>query len=68
MICLCPEVVRLVFESCGKLFAVHVVVVVKVDVGPHEAPVGWLSGPQVTSQGRAGVISGALQRLIVQHE
>ena len=61
LICLCPEVVGFVFEICGELFAVHIIVVIKVDVSSHEATICRLRGPQVTSQGCAGVIRSALE-------
>ena len=61
LICLCPEVVGFVFEICGELFAVHVIVVIKVDVSSHEATICRLRGPQVTSKGCAGVIRSALE-------
>ena len=53
---ICPEAGGLVLEGCCGLPAVHVLVLVEVDVGPHQAPVAGLARPQVPSQRSAGVL------------
>ena len=53
---LCPEAGGLVLEGWCGLPAVHVLVLVEVDVGPHQPPVAGLARPQVPSQRSAGVL------------
>ena len=53
---LCPEAGGLVLEGCCGLPAVHVLVLVEVDVGPDQAPVAGLARPKVPRQRSAGVL------------
>ena len=64
---LCPEAGGLVLEGWCGLPAVHVLVLVEVDVGPHQAPVAGLARPQVPSQRSAGVllVRAAVRRMLI---